>query len=76
MTEPEFTCPIVDDGRRCGRPISEHHWACRSCWLRFPRRFLCRANVYRRGTPEYDAMIMRANKLLAADYDELNPPWR
>lgn len=77
VTGPVYTCPIEADGKVCGAPILEHHWACRRCWLMLPRPFLCNANRYRRGTPEYGAMIERANNLLSGDdSDDLKPPWR
>lgn len=68
-------CPIVLDGQLCGVPITQRHWACREHWLLFPAPFRCNANRYRRGTPEFAAMIKRANKLLANDYSEIEPPW-
>jgi hypothetical protein len=69
MTEPAFTCPIVIGGKTCGALIPERHWACRSCWLRFPRPFVCASNRHKRGTPEYESMIERANMLaIGADW--------
>lgn len=74
--EPTFTCPITVDGHRCSAKIPAKHWVCRKCWLLMPAPFRCNANRYRRGTEEYDAMIRRANTLLAKDYTDLEPPWR
>ena len=71
-----YSCPISVDGERCGVSIPTKHWACRNHWLLFPAPFRCNANRYRRGTPQWDAMIERANKLLANDYSDLEPPWR
>ncbi|HKU42721.1 MAG TPA: hypothetical protein VJR89_31395, partial [Polyangiales bacterium] len=58
-------CPIVLGGGKCGVEISARHWACRDHWLQTPPAFRCNANRYRRGTPQFEAMIERANKLLA-----------
>ena len=76
MNEARYTCPIAVGGECCGVELAAHHWACREHWLLFPVRFRNNANRYRRGTPEYTAMIERAKALLANDYSDLEPPWR
>jgi hypothetical protein len=77
VTEPAFRCPIVADGERCDVAIPAKHWACRRHWLLFPVRFRNNANRYTPRTPEWHAMIERANTLLSSDdSDDLRPPWR
>jgi hypothetical protein len=68
--------PIVADGERCAVAVSAKHWACSRHWLLLPVRFRNNANRYTPRTPEWHAMIERANKLLANKYSDVEPPLR